>query len=112
MYCFAQCGSSLRIKGTNDLFRQPHIWRDTLEASRKASKIVDGALAFIVKNDGGEKDKGYRDGIGNSICVGIVSNNMIIYYSADQQSIVETRINSTTRKDWWSHFMHISSIAY
>lgn len=111
-YCFAQCNVPIHIKGTNDLFRQPFTWRDTLEASRKAGMIVDGALAFIVLQDGGEKKRGYRDGLGNSICTGIVSNNMVLYYSGDRQAIIETRINSTTRKDWWSHFMHIGCVSY
>lgn len=94
-YCFEQCGETFNLKGTNDLFRRNHIWRDTLENSRKNNRTPDGAIAFIVKQDGGEREKGYRDGLGNAITAGIVSNKQIIYYSGDKMAIVEVRINST-----------------
>ena len=60
MYCFAQCGNPIKIKGTNDLFRRPHMWKDTLENTRKNKMAVDGAIAFIVEHDGGERKHGYH----------------------------------------------------
>lgn len=111
-YCFRQCGQSFDLKGTNDLFRRSHEWRGTLEDTRRNGKIKEGSLAFIVKQDGGERKRNYHDGLGNSVCVGIVSQGKIIYYSGDNEAILETRINSTTHKDWWSHFMNISIVDY
>lgn len=111
-YCFRQCGEPLQIKGTNDLFRREHHWRGTLETARKEKRIHDGSLAFIVEKDGGERKRGYHDGLGNAVCVGIVSDNQIIYYSGDNEEIRAVRINSTTRKNWWSHFMNIRIVDY
>lgn len=73
---------------------------------------LDGAIAFIVKDDGGEVPQGYTDGRGNADCAGIVANNMIIYYSSTNEAILETRINSTTRKDWWSHFVLLRNVEF
>ncbi|NLV58659.1 MAG: hypothetical protein GXY67_07795 [Clostridiales bacterium] len=111
MYCFRQCGHPLKIKGTNDLFRRPHTWKDTLENTRKSKMAVDGAIAFIVKHDGGERKHSYTDG-DNADCAGIVSNGQIIYYSATNEAICETRINSSTRGNWWSHFVHLKDVSY
>lgn len=110
VYCFARCGESLKIKGTNDLFRRPDRYHDSIENAFKENWIVDGSLAFIVENDGGEREHGYDDNLGNAIAAGIVYNNMIIYYSKKNQAILEAEVKNRALKNWWSHIKHIDNL--
>lgn len=112
IYCYRQCGETLKMKGTNDMFRRPSKWSGTIETARREHQIKDGSLAFIVKNDGGEKTVGYYDGKGNSVCVGIVSENAIIYYSGDNKKICKVRLPSRIHKDWWSHIVNVCGVEY
>ena len=54
------------------MWRNALSWRGTIaEAVDKFGQIPDGAWAFMLKYDGGEKEKGYNDGEGNATHVGI-----------------------------------------
>ena len=61
-----------------------HMWRD---AVKDRSPIVDsslvpaGAWVFTVKQDGKEREKGYYDGLGNAVHVGIYLGNNKIRHS-------------------------------
>lgn len=50
-----------------------HMWRDALSSKTEGdfSGIVPGAWVFTLKHDGGERARGYYDGIGNAKHVGI-----------------------------------------
>ena len=65
-------GSAYNWKGSNSMWRSALSWRGTIaEAVEKFGQIPDGAWAFMLKYDGGEKDRGYTDGDGNASHVGI-----------------------------------------
>ena len=65
-------GSAYNWKGSNSMWRSALSWRGTIaEAVEKFGQIPDGSWAFMLKNDGGEKDRGYNDGEGNASHVGI-----------------------------------------
>ena len=65
-------GSTYNWKGSNSMWRSALSWRGTIaEAVEKFGQIPDGSWAFMLKNDGGEKDRGYTDGEGNASHVGI-----------------------------------------
>jgi len=64
--------SAYNWKGSNSMWRNALSWRGTIaEAVEKFGQIPDGAWAFMLKYDGGEKDRGYNDGEGNATHVGI-----------------------------------------
>lgn len=65
-------GSAYNWKGSNAMWRSALSWRGTIaEAVDKFGQIPDGAWVFMLKYDGGEKDRGYHDGEGNASHVGI-----------------------------------------
>ena len=62
------CGIKYNWRGSN------HMWRDALTEKHPIENINDippGAWLFTVKNDGGEKKRGYNDNEGNAKHVGI-----------------------------------------
>ena len=59
-------------KGSNSMWRNALAWKGTIEECiAKYGKIPLGAWVFIVKNDGGEVERGYHDKEGNAKHVGI-----------------------------------------
>lgn len=70
--CRKPGGSAYNWRGSNSMWRSALSWRGTIaEAVEKFGTLPAGAWAFIVVNDGGEKDRGYYDGEGNASHVGI-----------------------------------------
>lgn len=65
-------GKPYNWRGSNAMWRQAVSWKGTIqEAYEKFGDIPLGALAFVVKDDGGEKERGYHDGLKNATHVGI-----------------------------------------
>lgn len=65
-------GSVYDWKGSNSMWRNALSWKGTLaECREKYGSIPLGAWVFIVKDDGGEVDRGYHDNEGNATHVGI-----------------------------------------
>lgn len=65
-------GGKYNWKGSNDMWRHALAWKGSLDDCISVyGKIPEGAWVFIVKYDGGEKDRGYNDGEGNACHVGI-----------------------------------------
>lgn len=65
-------GSAYDWKGSNSMWRNALSWKGTIaEAVDRFGAIPGGAWAFMLKYDGGEKEKGYNDGEGNATHVGI-----------------------------------------
>lgn len=59
-------------KGSNSMWRNALAWKGTVEECiAKYGDIPLGAWVFIVKNDGGEIERGYHDNEGNAKHVGI-----------------------------------------
>ena len=62
------CGEKHDWRGSN------HMWRDALSEKHKITnemEIPAGAWLFTIKQDGGEKERGYNDSEGNASHVGI-----------------------------------------
>lgn len=65
-------GTIYNWKGSNSMWRTALRWRGTIDECRQLfGDIPLGAWVFKVKQDGGEKDKGYNDNEGNASHVGI-----------------------------------------
>lgn len=65
-------GSIYNWRGSNSMWRNALSWKGTLaECITRFGSIPAGSWVFIVKNDGGEKDRGYHDDQGNASHVGI-----------------------------------------
>lgn len=74
--CRKSDGQAYNWKGSNSMWRNALSWKGTLEECRnKYGEIPLGAWVFIVKFDGGEKDRGYNDSEGNAVHVGIYVGN-------------------------------------
>lgn len=66
------CGLSRNWKGSNHMWRKALKWKGTYEEALSTfGKIPAGAWLFTIKNDGGEKARGYNDNLGNASHVGI-----------------------------------------
>lgn len=62
-----------------------HMWREAVTDRREkaVASMIPGEWVFTVKNDGGEKARGYNDDMGNAAHVGIyLGNNRVIHSSA------------------------------
>lgn len=69
--CMKKVGISKDLAGSNAWFRAM-TWTGTPEECKaKFGSIPKGALLFILKNDGGEKERGYYDGKGNASHIGL-----------------------------------------
>ena len=65
-------GTVYNWRGSNSMFRNYIKWRGTIaECIETFGHIPQGAFMFLVKNDGGEVEKGYHDGLGNASHVGL-----------------------------------------
>ena len=65
-------GDPYNWKGSNSMYRNHIKWRGTIsECKQKFGCIPLGAFVFVVKNDGGEVERGYKDGLGNASHVGL-----------------------------------------
>ena len=65
-------GTAYNWKGSNSMWRNALKWKGTIEeCMTEFGCIPIGAWVFIVKHDGGEKDRGYNDNEGNASHVGI-----------------------------------------
>ena len=65
-------GQAYNWKGSNDMWRNALSWKGTIDECRtRYGSIPVGAWMFIVKRDGGEKERGYNDDQGNASHVAI-----------------------------------------
>ena len=65
-------GSIYNWKGSNSMWRYALRWKGTIEECKRLfNGIPLGSWVFIVKDDGGEVEKGYHDNEGNATHVGV-----------------------------------------
>ena len=66
-------GAVYNWRGSNDMWRNGVSWKGTIEEAKKkfGGSLPLGCWVFMVKHDGGEKDRGYYDDQGNASHVGI-----------------------------------------
>lgn len=70
--CRKADGSAYNWRGSNSMWRNALSWKGTKEECiQKYGSIPSGAWVFMLKFDGGEKEKGYNDNQGNATHVGI-----------------------------------------
>lgn len=66
-------GTPYNWRGSNSMWRNALLWKGTVEECKAVyGEIPLGAWVFIVRNDGGEIDRGYHDNEGNASHVGIL----------------------------------------
>ena len=87
-----------------------HMWRDAVKDREKIvnSKLIPaGAWVFTVKSDGKEREKGYYDGLGNAVHVGIYLGDYMVRHSTaggvQYSDIWDKR---------WTHFAKCKYIDY
>ena len=69
-------GTPFNWRGSNSMWRTALLWKGTVEQCKQIyGEIPLGAWLFIVKNDGGERERGYNDNEGNASHVGILCFN-------------------------------------
>lgn len=75
--CLKDLGLKKNLPGSNAWYREVmrHGWiGKPEECKKKYGSIPPGAFLFIWENDGGEKEHGYYDGLGNASHIGIFTN--------------------------------------
>ena len=79
-------------KGSNSMWRNALAWKGTIdECIHQYGQIPVGAWVFIVKNDGGEKERGYNDNEGNATHVGIYVGGEIFNREVRDSTQTRTR---------------------
>lgn len=79
-------GTVYNWRGSNSMWRNFITWKGTIqECIKKFGKIPEGAFMFLIKNDGGEKEKGYNDDQGNASHVGLYVGDVGNYPCMDSQ---------------------------
>lgn len=69
-------GKAYDWKGVNSMWRNAFTWKGTIEeAKRVYGAIPIGAWMIHWVNDGGEKERGYNDGLGNAKHIGIYTGS-------------------------------------
>ena len=69
-------GKAYDWKGVNSMWRNAFTWKGTIEEARRVyGSIPIGAWMIHWVNDGGEKERGYNDGLGNAKHIGIYTGS-------------------------------------
>lgn len=95
----SDCGIKHDWRGSN------HMWRDALTEKHPIDDITAipaGAWLFTVKQDGGEKNRGYNDNEGNAKHVGIYlgDGEVIHSTSAGEKCVQMDNISSARWTNW------------
>ena len=69
-------------RGSNHMWRELVYDRTPFTDAYDVDNIPVGVLVFVVKDDGGEKKRGYNDNMGNAAHVGIYLGNGRVIHSA------------------------------
>lgn len=79
-------GTAYNWRGSNSMWRNYITWKGTIsECISKFGEIPQGAFMFILKNDGGEEERGYHDGLGNASHVGLYVDSSLDKPCMDSQ---------------------------
>lgn len=71
-FCLRKLGIRKNWKGSNHMWREALSWKGTVsECIARYGSVPAGAWLFTIKQDGGEKARGYNDAEGNAAHVGI-----------------------------------------
>lgn len=99
--CLRVVGITLDLRGSNAWYRKIRSegWTGTPEECAKLfGEVPKGAFLFILKDDGGEVARGYRDGLGNASHIGIKTGRGegAIHSSQSRGSVVESKFKDKT----------------
>ena len=118
-WCIAKCGISIDLRGSNAWFRyvMKHGWTGTPEeCKKKYGCIPRGAFLFIWKNDGGEKDRGYDDGLGNATHIGICTipkGKGAINSSSSNGCVCESKFEGKSINGGWNRVgLWLETVSY
>ncbi len=98
----------LSCRGSNDMFRNACSYVGTLEQAKKDSRLIPGAVLFIVKNDGGEPPQ-YRDGKGNATHIGWYTGGR---YEVVHASSSKGKVAPSTLRNAWTHVGWLKAVDY
>lgn len=98
--CLADIGINKDLKGSNAWFRQM-TWAGTPESCvEKFGRVPIGAFLFIVADDGGEVERGYKDGLGNANHIGIYTGSgNAVHSSASRGCVAKSAFKEKTVKN-------------
>jgi hypothetical protein len=103
--CMADCGLKKDLRGSNAWYREMD-WVGTPEECKKIyGSIPTGATLFIWSDDGGEIQRGYKDGKGNASHIGIVTHTGkgAIHSSSSRGCVAESGFTDrTVRNGGWN----------
>lgn len=69
-------GKAYDWKGVNSMWRNAFTWKGTIEEAKRVYGCIPvGAWMIHWVNDGGEKERGYNDGLGNAKHIGIYTGS-------------------------------------
>ncbi len=106
--CLSDAGIRKDLAGSNAWYRfvLKNGWVGTPEECRKRfGSIPKGAFLFILKNDGGETTRGYRDGLGNASHIGLYTGRGqgALHSSSSRGCVCEsTFAGKTIRNGGWN----------
>jgi len=97
-----ESGRAYNWRGSN------HIWRDAVNTRTENDLNPPiGAVVFTIKNDGGERKRGYKDDMKNAAHIGIyVGNNRVIHSTTGG---VQWDVIASSR---WTHYARMSCLEY
>ena len=99
--CLEAIGIRKDLKGSNAWWREM-TWTGTPEECvRIFGSVPKGAFLYILKDDGGEKKRGYHDGKGNASHIGIKTGRGkgAIHSSASRGCVAESEFHDKTIRD-------------
>ena len=118
-WCVAKLGIIIDLRGSNAWFRyvMKHGWTGTPEeCKKKYGCIPRGAFLFIWKNDGGEKDRGYNDGLGNATHIGICTmprGKGAINSSSSNGCVCESKFEGKSINGGWNRVgLWLETVSY
>ncbi len=91
-------GGTMSYRGSNDMYRNACTMVLPLEQAKAEKLLQPGALLFILKNDGKEKDRGYTDGLGNASHVGYFTGGK--YHSVHSSSVKDDVVGADDSYPW------------
>ena len=96
--CLSDAGLKRNLAGSNAWYREVHRngWGGTPEDCKKRfGTIPKGAFLFILSEDGGEVQRGYRDGLGNASHIGLYTGRGkgALHSSSSRGMVCESAFN-------------------
>lgn len=114
-YVIRQLGMKASWKGSNAMYRAC-TWTGTPEECKRIhGSIPQGALLFILTNDGGEVSKGYSDGKGNASHVGVYTaqGDGAVHASSSRGCVCSSRFKGKTIPNGgWNRIGLLPGISY